>query len=261
MGVIMTNCCKNENESTELLTSSSNLSITSFNDENILKKIPKLNNTNEGIDYITSKECYQILIRKVPKIILVKKLCQNLEPQEIFCFIKQSINWILPYRLEKCNKKIQKYIAMIKNYTKYGTKKILDELEHININNIIKKEDEIFLLQSLSDWVILIQIILFLNNGRDNNNKGGDFSCKNVCSVYEINLWYNRNMEEIIKKYCFDGCYFLFQIKIKNSNENKNANKFVKTSYNIKVNNNTKNEIKKIFHLTEDFIKQLSQED
>ena len=261
MGVIMTNCCKNEFRNTELLTSSTNLSNNSFNDENIIKKIPQINNANEGIDYITSKDCYQILIRKVPKIILVKNLCQNLESQEIFSFIKHSINWILPARAEKNNKKIQKYILMIKNYTKYGTKKVLDELEHININNIIKKEDEIFLLQSLSDWVILIQIILFLNKSSDTKNKGSDFSYKNVCSVYDINLWYEKNMEETIKRYCFDGCYFLLLIKSKNKNVNNNYKKFVKTTNNIKVNNDTKNEIKKLFHLTEDFIRQISKED
>ena len=101
MGVIMTNYCKNDFTNTEFLTSSTNLSNKSFNDENIIKKIPQINNANEGIDYITSKDCYQILIRKVPKIILVKKLCQNLESQEIFSFIKHSINWILPARAEK----------------------------------------------------------------------------------------------------------------------------------------------------------------
>ena len=254
----MTNCCKNNYTNTELFTTSS-ITSNQFNDENLLKKIPEINESNEGIDYITSKDCYQILIKKTPKIILIKKLCRNLDTQEIFHLIKQSINWILPAKIEKNdNKKIQKYILMIKNYTKFGTKKILDDLEHIS--NLFKKEDEIFLLQSLSDWVMLIELIMFLNNRRDNNNnRGTDYSCKNVCTVYDINLWYNKNLGEIIKKYCFDGIYFLLQLKIKYKQQNKNSNKFVQTPNNVKVNSDTKNEIKKMFFLIEDFVKEISE--
>ena len=252
----MTNCCQNNYSNTELITSTS-ITSNQFKDENLLKKIPEIKESNEGIDYITSKDCYQILIKKTPKIILIKKLCQNLEAQEIFNLIKQSINWILPAKIEKNDKNIQKYIVMVKNYTKFGTKKILDDLEHIN--NLLKKDDEIFLLQSLSDWVMLIELIMFLNNSRDNNNRGRDYSCKNVCTVYDINLWYNKNMEEIIKKYCFDGIYYLLQIKIKYKHEKNNFNKFVQTPNNVKVNNDTKNEIKKIFILIEDFVKEISE--
>ncbi len=260
MGIIMTNCCKNEYTNTELLTSSSLLTNNSFKDGDVLKKIPEINNSSEGIDYLTSKDCYQILIRKIPKFIFTKKLCQKLEPKEIFYFIKQSINWIFSASSEKNDKIIKKYIEMIKNYTEYGTKKILDDLENINIYKIIKKEDYIVLIQSLSDWIMLIELILFLNKSNDNKNKGSKYNYKNLCTVYDINLWYDKNMEEIIKRYCFDGCYFLLQIKIKYKNEKYDYNKFVQTTFNVKVNNNTKNEIKKNFLLTEDFIKQISQE-
>ena len=261
MGVIMTNCCQNNYSNTELITSSS-LTSYQFNDENLLKKIPEIKESNEGIDYITSKDCYQILIKKTPKIILIKRLCHNLDAQEIFNLIKQSINWILPAKIEKNDKNIQKYILMIKNYTKFGTKKILDDLEQINY--LLKKEDEIFLLQSLSDWAMLIELIIFLNNKRENNNnkynnRGTEYSLKNVCTVYDINLWYNKNLGEIIKKYCFDGIYFLVQIKMKYKQENKNLNKFVQTANNTKVNSDTKNEIKKIFILIEDFVKEISE--
>lgn len=254
----MTNCCQNNYSNTEFITTSS-IASNQFNDENLLKKIPEIKESNEGIDYITSKDCYQILIKRTPKFILIKKLCQNLDAKEIFNLIKQSINWILPAKADKNDKKIQKIISMIKNYTKFGTKKILDDLEKINY--LLKKEDEILLLQSLSDWVMLIELIMFLNNRRDsNNNRGTDYSCKNVCTVYDINLWYNKNLGEIIKKYCFDGIYFLLQIKMKyNKHENKNSNKFVQTPNNVKVNSDTKNEIKKIFILIEDFVKEISE--
>ena len=253
----MANCCQNNYSNTELITSSSMTSYQ-FNDENILKKIPEIKESNEGIDYITSKDCYQILIKKTPKIILIKRLCHNLDAQEIFNLIKQSINWILPAKIEKKDRNIHNYILMIKKYTKFGTKKILDDLEQINY--LFKKEDDIFLLQSLSDWVMLIELIMFLNNRRDNNNnRGSDYSLKNVCTVYDINLWYNKNIGEIIKKYCFDGIYFLVQIKMKYKQENKNLNKFVQTPNNTKVNSDTKNEIKKIFILIEDFVKEISE--
>ena len=253
----MTNCCKKDFLNTELITSSS-IADNTFKDENLLKKIPIIKDSNQGIEYIISKESYQILIRKIPKILFMKKLCQNIETQEIFFFIKQSINWIFSARVEKNDKKINKYILMIQDYTKFGTKKILDELE--SINKLIKKEDEIFLLQSLSDWVMLIELIMFFNNSSDNSNLGSDFSCKNTCTVYDINLWYNKNIEEIIKKYCFDGCFYLMQIKIKYMHENINYYKFVETSCNLKVNNNTKNEMKRIFNLTKDFVKQISED-
>ena len=257
----MTNCCDNIRSNTELITSSSMIDNNSyFQDENSLKQIPQIKDSNEGIDFIISKESYQILIKKIPKNIFVKKLCQNLNPQNIFYLIKEAINWILPIETEKKDKKIKKYISMIQNYTKFGTKKIIDELESLNINNKLKKEDEGLLLQSLSDWVMLIELILFLNKSGNNNNYEPDFSCKNMCSVYDINLWYNKNMEEVIKRYAFEGCYYLLQIKMKYSSEKNNFNKIIKTPSNIKVNKDSINEFKKLFFLIEDFIKELSNE-
>lgn len=259
MGVIMTNCCKNEYTPTELMTSSS-IRENVFNDESSLLKVPEIKNSDQGIDYIISNECYQILIKKVPKNIFVKKLCQNLNAQEIFYFIKKAINWILPIRIEKNDKKIKHYIIMVKNYTKFGTKKILDELESLNINHLMKKNDENILLQSLSDWMMLIELIMYLNNSSHNNNRGSDFSCKNICTVYDITLWNNRNLEEIIKKYSFDGCYYLLQIKIKYNQANYQNGKFIKTTYDIKLNKESKNQVKKLFSLIEDFTKELIDE-
>ena len=101
---------------------------------------------------------------------------------------------------------------------------------------------------------------MFLNNSNDRTNFGPDFSYKNICSVYDINLWSNKNLEEVIKRYCFEGCYFLLQIKIKYSNGMCNNNKLLKTTTNFKVNKDTKNEVKKLFYLVEDFFKELSEE-
>ena len=256
----MTNCCINPCSNNELTTYSSINDNFDFLNEDSLKNIPQIKDSNQGMDFIISKESYQILIKKIPKNIFTKKLCQNLNAKNIFYLIKQAINWILPVIIVKKDKRIKKYILMIKNYTKFGTKKILDELEELNTNNKIKKEDEPLLLQSLSDWVMLIELIMFLNNSCDNNNRiEPDYCRKNACSVYDINLWYNKNIEEVIKRYCFEGCYFLLQIKIKYNHENNNYNKFIKTPE-IKVNKNSKNEVKKVFYLIEDFVKELSEE-
>ena len=256
----MTNCCSNACSNNELTTYSSINDNFDFQDEDSLKNIPQIKDSNEGINFIISKECYQILIKKIPKNIFTKKLCQNLKAKNIFCLIKQVINWILPVTILKKDKTIKKYILMIKNYTKFGTKKILDELEELNTNNLIKKEDEPLLLQSLSDWIMLIELIMFLNNSCDNNNKiVVDYNRKKTCSVYDINLWYNKNIEEVIKRYCFEGCYFLLQIKMKYYHENSNYNKIIKTPE-IKVNKISKNEVKKAFYLIEDFVKELSEE-
>lgn len=252
----MANCCRNENSSSELNTSAS-ISDNIFQDEQLLNKIPTVKDSISGINYITSKESYQILIRKIPKIIFTKKLSQNLSTSELIQFINKSINWILEAKTEKNDKKIIKYILMIKNYTKFGTTNILKELN--NIRNLIRKEDDNFLLQSLSDWIMLIQLIMFMNNSNNNNNKGSDYSCKNLCTAYDINLWYNRNLEKVIKNYCFDGCFFLIQIKIKYKSINKYS-KFITTSFDMKINNDTKNEVKKLFCLIEDFVKELSKD-
>lgn len=255
MGVVMRNCCQSDHSNTEFITSSS-INENLYLDENLLNRIPKLKDSNQGINYITSKECYQILIRKVPKITFLKKLCQNLSIQELFIFIKKSINWILTAKIEKNEKIIIKYLTMIKNYVNYGTKKIINDLSNV----LFEQEDENYLIQSLSDFIMLIELIMFMNKSSEYNNKGTDFSCKNVSTEYDINLWYNKNINEVIRKYCFDGCYFLLFLKLKYKCENKHNNtKFIQTPNYNKINNETKNEVKKLFYLIEDFIKEITK--
>ena len=255
MGVIMRNCCQSEHSNTEFITSSS-INENLYLDENLLNRIPKLKDSNQGINYIISKECYQILIRKVPKVTFLKKLCQNLSIQELFIFVKKSINWILLAKNEKNEKIIIKYLTMIKDYVNYGTKKIINDLSDVTF----EQEDENYLIQSLSDFIMLIELIMFMNKSSEYNNIGTDFSCRNVSTEYDINLWYNKNISEVIRKYCFDGCYFLLNLKLKYKCENKyNNTKFIQTPNYTKINNETKNEVKKLFYLIEDFIKEISK--
>jgi hypothetical protein len=259
MGGIMTTCCQNDRMKSEINTSSSMLDNITY-DEQILNEIPSVKNSAEGLKFIISNECYELLIKKIPKVIFTKRISKNLNTSEIFSFIKKCINYVSLVKIMKSDAIIKKYILTAKNYTKLGTKKIIDDLN--NINNIINNSDDNYLLQSLSDWIMLIQLILFLNNKNDNKNRGSDFSCKNRCNTYDINLWLNQNLEKVIKKYCFDGCFFLIQIKMKYiSNNNKyNNSQFLSTPSDIKVSNEIKNKSKKFLSLTEDFVKELSND-
>jgi hypothetical protein len=260
MGVIMTTCCQNDRMKSELNTSSTMFDNISY-DEQILNETHSVKDSAEGLNYIISNECYELLIRKIPKVILTKRISKNLKTSEIFNFIKKCINYISTFKMMKGNVKIKKYILMAKNYTKFGTKNILDDLNDINYS--IKNNDDNYLLQSLSDWIMLIQLIIFLNNKNDNKNRGSDFSCKNTSTAYDINLWYNKNFEKVIKKYCFDGCFFLIQIKIKyiSHNNKYNTNQFLSTPSDLKVSNEIKNQSKKLLCLTEDFVKEISNDD
>ena len=47
---------------------------------------------------------------------------------------------------------------MIKNYVNYGTKKIIIDLSNISF----EQEDENYLIQSLSDFIMLIELIMFI---------------------------------------------------------------------------------------------------
>ena len=153
---------------------------------------------------------------------------------EIYIFLKKLINWIISYEILNNDITIQKYITQIKIYTKIGTKKIILELN--TLSKKFKKEEEELLLRSLSDWVMLIQLIMSLADG---------------------NLWKNRFIDKIIKNYVFDGIYFLVKIKDKFTNNKKETvslDKIVPVQRNIKINSQTKNEIKKLVALVEDFV-------
>ena len=154
--------------------------------------------------------------------------------EEIYIFIKKVIKWILDYKITSDDFLIIKYISKIQIYTKFGTKKIISELNELQ--NIFKKDEEEMLLRSLSDWIILSQIIM---------------------TIKENNLWKNIDLEKYIKNYVFDGIYFLIKIKIKNNFELKETisiDKIIPTQINTKINSDTTKEIIKLISLVEDFV-------
>ena len=206
-----------------------------LNNINLINKIPKVKDSNEGLNYICSKECYNI-ITKISKEIFTKKLCKKMSTEEIYIFIKKVINWILDYKITSDDFLIIKYISKIQIYTKLGTKKIISELNELQ--NIFKKDEEEMLLRSLSDWIILSQIIM---------------------TIKVNNLWKNIDLEKYIKNYVFDGIYFLIKIKIKNNFELKESttisiDKIIPTQINTKINSDTTKEIIKLISLVEDFV-------
>ena len=235
MGVV-TKCCTSQYLYSDMNSASKeteNQNQNQINNIMLIKKIPEVKDSNQGLNYICSKECNNI-ISKISRTVFIKKLCNEMSTLEIYIFLKKLINWIISYEILNNDITIQKYINQIKIYTKIGTKKIILELN--TLSKKFKKEDEELLLRSLSDWVMLIQLIISLADG---------------------NLWKNRFIDKIIKNYVFDGIYFLVKIKDKFTNNKKETvslDKIVPVQRNIKINSQTKNEIKKLVALVEDFV-------
>ena len=233
MGVV-TKCCTSQYTYSDMNSASKETeNQNQINNIMLIKKIPEVKDSNQGLNYICSKECNNI-ISKISRTVFIKKLCNEMSTLEIYIFLKKLINWIISYEIINNDITIQKYITQIKIYTKIGTKKIILELN--TLSKKFKKEEEELLLRSLSDWVMLIQLIMSLADG---------------------NLWKNRFIDKIIKNYVFDGIYFLVKIKDKFTNNKKETvslDKIVPVQRNIKINSQTKNEIKKLVALVEDFV-------
>jgi hypothetical protein len=233
MGVV-TKCCTSQYLYSDMNSASKETeNQNQINNIMLIKKIPEVKDSNQGLNYICSKECNNI-ISKISRTVFIKKLCNEMSTLEIYIFLKKLINWIISYEILNNDLTIRKYITQIKIYTKIGTKKIILELN--TLSKKFKKEEEELLLRSLSDWVMLIQLIISLDDG---------------------NLWKNRFIDKIIKNYVFDGIYFLVKIKDKFTNNKKETvsfDKIVPVQRNIKINSQTKNEIKKLVALVEDFV-------
>lgn len=232
MGIV-TKCCTSQLYNSDTYSpSQTNENQNEYNNSILIKKIPEIKDSNQGLNYICSKECSNIT-SKLSRTIFIKKLCNEMNTSEIYLFLKKLINWILSFKTFEEDEEIKEYISKIQIYTKLGTKKILSELNSISTN--FTKEEEEMLLQSLSDWVMLAQLIISLNNE--------EFLKK-------------KNIENNIKKYVFEGSYFLIKIKMKltyKQSDKISLDKIVPIQTNIKINSDTKNEIKKLVSLVEDF--------
>ena len=85
-----------------------------------------------------------------------------------------------------------------------------------------------------------MHLLIYLNN--------------NIFGIY-------KNIEKVYKIFIFDGIYFLIKIKMKYTYESKDKislDKIVPTQINTRVNYDTKNEVRKLTSLVEDFVNELT---
>ena len=85
-----------------------------------------------------------------------------------------------------------------------------------------------------------MHLLIYLNN--------------NIFGIY-------KNIEKVYKNFIFDGIYFLIKIKMKYTYESKDKislDKIVPTQINTRVNYDTKNEVRKLTSLVEDFVNELT---
>ena len=235
MGVV-TKCCTNQYFYSDIDSPAKGNESQNQNQSNniiLIKKIPEVKDSNQGLNYIYSTECYNI-ITKISRTIFTKKLCKKMSAEEIYTFLKKIIGWIIAFKYTEKDLIIKKHVSKIQIYTKLGTNKIISELNSFSYK--FKKDEEELLLRSLSDWIMLIQLIM---------------------SLTKDNLWKKKDMDKNIKSYVFDGIYFLIKIKTKYTHERKetvNLDRIFPIQTNYKINYDTKNEIKNIVALVEDLV-------
>ena len=205
MGVI-TNCCTSQS------TIQSSISIYSLSDDDIFKnienEIPTILDVNHAFKFITSKDYYSLLIKKIPKHIISKKICFKLTNNDIISLINNLFEWIKKEELES-DEIAKKSINLIKENAKISLNYILKEIKTIQFNDKI----EVSILQSLTCVSLITQCLLFLANKQN----------KEILE-YKYNLWENKNIIEEAKKYGFQAAYFLLLVKKKYTNNINNGN-------------------------------------
>ena len=200
MGVIAS-CCNNE----EIICNSKSCLTTldppvNNNDIKIKIKI-NIDNYKQAFKYICSKDFYNLL-RDFPKNSIIKTLCEKLSNKDILKIINFSIKWILNLNTIKYSLETKKIINDIKINTKNSTENLINELIKINLGD--KIED--LLIESLANWGILIQAIMYIIYSNNTKKK-------------TYNLWAGKNIIEESNNYIFNGTYFLVQTKIKYLNK------------------------------------------
>jgi hypothetical protein len=205
MGVI-TNCCTSQS------TIQSSISIYSLSDDDIFKnienEIPTISDVNHAFKFITSKDYYSLLIKKIPKHIISKKICYKLTNNDIISLINNLFEWIKKEELE-IDEIAKKSINLIKENAKISLNYILKEIKTIQYNDKI----EVSILQSLTCVSLITQCLLYLANKQNEE-----------ILEYKYNLWENKNIIEEAKKYGFQAAYFLLLVKKKYTNNINNGN-------------------------------------
>lgn len=205
MGVI-TNCCTSQS------TIQSSISIYSLSDDDIFKnienEIPTISDVNHAFKFITSKDYYSLLIKKIQKHIISKRICFKLTNNDIISLINNLFEWIKKEELES-DEIAKKSINLIKENAKISLNYILKEIKTIQFNEKI----EVSILQSLTCVSLITQCLLYLANKQNEE-----------ILEYKYNLWENKNIIEEAKKYGFQAAYFLLLVKKKYTNNINNGN-------------------------------------
>ena len=205
MGVI-TNCCTSQS------TIQSSISIYSLSDDDIFKnienEIPTISDVNHAFKFITSKDYYSLLIKKIQKHIISKRICFKLTNNDIISLINNLFEWIKKEELES-DEIAKKSINLIKENAKISLNYILKEIKTIQFNEKI----EVSILQSLTCVSLITQCLLYLANKQNEE-----------ILEYKYNLWENKNIIEEAKKYGFQAAYFLLLVKKKYINNINNGN-------------------------------------
>ena len=181
-----------------------NKSITS-EQELFINKIDNNNKSNKDIyNFIISYEYYMLLLKNISPNVLIKKLCEFKNINDLIEINNMIINFIINFN----NENNDNIIKSIKDNVNLGTKKLLIELN--NFKNIEDKKGKENFEKSISDFSIIIHYFIY-----NNNNK-----------IYNENYWKNKNNENEIKLNSYKAIYNLIKAK----NEiilNKTNNNFI----------------------------------
>lgn len=236
MGVI-TNCCTSKSiiqSSSISVYSLSGIDSTQNND--IYKDIiPTISDLDQACKFITSKEYYPLLQKKIPKHIISKKICLKLNNKDIMKLINNLYQWILHEEFEKCDESTEKNITLIKDNTKTSLNYVLKELTNTQLDN---QKIDIFILQSLTNISIIVQCILFLVNNKSSDN-----------NEFNYNIWENKNIVNEAKVNAFQVAYFLLLTK-KKYDKNKKSNDINNEN---KITNEKKEEINDFYKISIEF--------
>ena len=126
MGVI-TNCCTSKSVIQSSCISVYSLSgIESTNNNDLFKDdIPSITDLNHAYKFITSKDYYPLLCKKIPKHIISKKICSKLNNKDIMTLINNLFEWIRKEEFDNCDDIANKSINSIRENTKISLNYIL----------------------------------------------------------------------------------------------------------------------------------------
>jgi hypothetical protein len=232
MGALV-NCCSKQS-----VIYSSSLSIYSLNENESSKGndsyndiIAPISDINQVLKFITSKEYYLLLIKKIPKHIISKNICQKLNNNDIMTIINNLYDWIKNENMDNCDDTTKQSINLIKENTLLGLRFILKELKNTKFNGQL----DIFILQAFTSISLIAQCILYLKNRHDQKDNS-----------FNISIWENQNIVNEAKIYAFQAAYFLLMIKKKYGNKENNT-------YENKITNEIKEQINKFYEISINF--------